>query len=348
MNYTTKYASQIAERFHTGSITDAAAGHDYDFTGARSVRVYSVNTVEETDYTRSGENRFGTVHDLHTTLQEMMCTRAPAFSFTIDALDNSDIAIDNAAGKALRRQLDEVTIPNMDRYRLKKWCQEAGTPFLMEKAPTAETIAMDIMDLSAAMTERGVPTEGRTLFLPTPYYKLLKLSDAVDSIEALGKDAIEKGVVGSFDGMKVVSVVTGYLPHGVYFMIKHKSSSVDPVKLAQYDVLEKVQGYSGPVAQGVTYYDAFVLGARNAGIGVAGGSDFILPAPSVSVASGKVTVGAVSGADSVRFTTDGSDPRCSLSAEVYAAPVAVSAGATIRAVAVADGKCGVEATHKNQ
>ena len=73
MNYTTKYASQIAERFHTGSITDAAAGHDYDFTGARSVRIYSVNTVEETDYTRYGENRFGTVHDLDTNLQEMMC-----------------------------------------------------------------------------------------------------------------------------------------------------------------------------------------------------------------------------------------------------------------------------------
>ena len=346
MNYTTKYASQIAERFHTGSITDAAAGHDYDFTGARSVRVYSVNTVEETDYARSGENRFGAVHDLDTTLQEMMCTRAPAFSFTIDALDNSDVSIDNAAGKALRRQLDEVTIPNMDRYRLKKWCMEAGTPVLMDKVPTVETIAMDIMDLSAAMTERGVPTEGRTLFIATPYYKLLKLCDAVDSVKSLGKEAVEKGVVGAFDGMKVVSVVTGYLPQGVYFMIKHKSASVDPVKLAQYDVLPKVQGYSGPVAQGVTYYDAFVLGARNAGIGVAGSAECILAAPTVTVSGGKAAIAAVDGAEAIRYTTDGSDPRCSASAEVYSAAVAVSAGQTIRAVAVADGKCGAEGTAK--
>lgn len=346
MNYTTKYASQIAERFHTGSITDAAAGHDYDFTGARSVRVYSVNTVEETDYARSGENRFGAVRDLDTTLQEMMCTRAPAFSFTIDALDNSDIAIDNAAGKALRRQLDEVTIPNMDRYRLKKWCMEAGTPMLMDSAPTAETIALDIMDLSAAMTERGVPAEGRTLFIATPYYKLLKLSDAVDSIESLGKDAIEKGVVGAFDGMKVVSVVSSYLPAGVYFMIKHKAASVDPVKLAQYDVLPKVQGYSGPVAQGVTYYDAFVLGAKNAGIGVAGGAGVILSAPEITVSGGKATITAVEGAEAIRCTVDGSDPRCSVSAEVYSAPVAVESGATIRAVAVKDGCCGLETFEK--
>ena len=50
-------------------------------------RIGSVNTVPETQYTRSGSNRFGEVHDVGDTLQEMTCEMQPAFSFTIDALD---------------------------------------------------------------------------------------------------------------------------------------------------------------------------------------------------------------------------------------------------------------------
>ena len=51
-------------------------------------------------------------------------------------------------------------------------------------------------------------------------------------------------------------------------MIKYRNCTADPVKLQQYDVLEKVQGFSGPVVQGRIYYDAFVLDAKKAGIGV--------------------------------------------------------------------------------
>ena len=51
-------------------------------------------------------------------------------------------------------------------------------------------------------------------------------------------------------------------------MIKYRNCTADPVKLQQYDILEKVQGFSGPVVQGRIYYDAFVLDAKKAGIGV--------------------------------------------------------------------------------
>ena len=39
VNYTTKYAKKIAERFHRRSITDAACGHDYSFVGAKTVKI---------------------------------------------------------------------------------------------------------------------------------------------------------------------------------------------------------------------------------------------------------------------------------------------------------------------
>ena len=119
VNYTTKYASKIAERFKKGSITDAACGHEYSFVGAKTIRVYSVNTTSEQQYDRTaGSNRFGDPANLDDTIQELTCTQQPAFTFVIEPLDNSDQAIEKAAGKALRRQLDEVTVPNMDNATL--------------------------------------------------------------------------------------------------------------------------------------------------------------------------------------------------------------------------------------
>ena len=61
-------------------------------------------------------------------------------------------------------------------------------------------------------------------------------------------------------------VPTSWMPSGVGAIIKYKGCTVDPVKLKHYDVLPKVQGFDGPVAQGRVYYDAFVLDAKKDGI----------------------------------------------------------------------------------
>lgn len=344
VNYTTKYASKIAERFKKRSITDAACGHDYSFVGAKTIKIYSVNTASEQQYDRTkGSNRFGDPANLGDTTQEMTCTQQPAFTFVIEPLDNSDQAIEKAAGKALRRQLDEVTVPGMDKYRLKKWVMGANVQKLLSSAPTKNTIVEAIIDVNAAMTDALVPLEGRTLYIPTQQYKLLKQNPDFISVEALGKEALTRGVVGEVDGCRVIPVPKGYLPEGVYFLIKYKGSTVDPVKLQQYDVLRKVQGYAGPVVQGVTYYDSFVLGTRGDGLGVCGSSDVILAAPEITVASHAASITAVSGV-TFRYTTDGTNPRYSDTAQTYSSAVTLSPGQTMRAIGVKDGKVGMEGT----
>ena len=151
INYATKYATKIAERFKKASVTDDDCGHEYTWVdpNSKTIRVGSVNTVPETEYQRSGDARFGTTYDVGDTLQEMTCEKAPAFSFTIDALDGTDQAIEKSAAKALRRQLDEVTVPNMDKYRIKKWCMGANILNLEATAPTKSTIGGMIIDLNA-------------------------------------------------------------------------------------------------------------------------------------------------------------------------------------------------------
>ena len=180
INYTTKYASKIAERFKLGSLTDSACGHDYSFVGAKTIKVYSVDTVALNNFDRTaGSNRFGAVANLGDTVQEMTCTQDKGFTFAIDAGDMSDQAIDKAAGKALRREIDEVINPTMDKYRLAAWATGAGNEFTPTGTVTKNTILGNIIDANAMATEDLVPTENRTIFISVDWFKLLVQADAI-------------------------------------------------------------------------------------------------------------------------------------------------------------------------
>lgn len=267
VNFTTKYSEKIAERFHLGSLTDSACGHDYSFVGAKTVKVYSVDTVALNDFDRSaGSNRFGAVANLGDTVQEMTCSQDKGFTFAIDAGDNSDQAIEKAAGKALRRQIDEVINPTLDKHRLAQWAAGAGNEYTPDTKPTKNTILGCIIDANAMATEDLVPTENRTLFISVDWYKLLVQADAVVALEKLGVEAVGKGAVGMVDGLIVKPVPTSWMPSGVGAIIKYKNCTADPVKLQNYDVLTKVQGFDGPVVQGRVYYDSFVLDAKKDGV----------------------------------------------------------------------------------
>lgn len=342
IDYTVKYASKIADRFKRGSYTDSACGHDYNFMGARGVKIYTMTPADLVDYQRGG-TRYGDVTDLQMTTQEMLCTQEKAFTKHLEALDNSDISVDMAAGKFLRMELDEVVNPTMDKYRIKKWCEGAATLKQMSTAPSKATIVGDIMDLKGEMLNNFVPDTGLTLFIQTKYYVMLKQAQAIIDLEQPGTQAIIKGKVGTFDGMDVKPLPDSYFPAGVYFMIKHNRCSADPVKLAQYDVIRKAVGFSGPVVQGLAYYDAFVIGAKNHGIGVAGANTAVLNAPTLAIGSHKVTASGLSGA-TYMVTVDGSDPRCSTTAENLGSGKTLSPGQTARVIGVKDGCVSKEAT----
>lgn len=345
INYATKYAAKVAERFHVNSITDDDCGKDYTFLDpdSRTIRVGSVDVVPETQYKREGDDRFGPTHDLGDTLQEMTCEQCPAFSIALDRVIQSDQAIKKEAGRVVRRQLDEVTIPGIDKHRVKKWALGGNIAIKLTTAPTKATIIESIMDLGVKMDNAGVPSEGRTLYIAASYYKLVKLSTEFIALKDMGEKAVGKGVVGELDGMRVKKVPDHYMPKGVYCFIKRKGCTVDPVKLQQVDILEKVKGIAGSVIQGVTYHDAFVLGAKGDGIAVLGSADAILDAPVIAVSTAHAaTITAVTGVV-FKYTTDGTNPRYSTTAQVYTAAVTLKEGEVFRAIGTKDGCIGIAA-----
>lgn len=267
-NYATYFSPKVAERFTLGSLTDSAAGKDYSFIGAQTVVVSSVDVVELSNFNRTAaNNRFGDVANLGDTKQEMKMTQDKGFAFAIDAGDQSDQAIKKAAGKALRREIDEVVIPTLDEYRLGKWAAGAGS-VVTGSALTKNTVLAAIIDVGGEMSNGKVPKSGRTLYVPTATYKLLLQADAVVALEKAGNSAVVNGSVGMIDGNHVIPVPDSMFPSGCSFLIKYKNCTADPVKLQNYHIRTDAQGFDGPVVEGRIYFDSFVLDAKKAGVGV--------------------------------------------------------------------------------
>lgn len=264
INLADKYSKKVAERYSLSSVTDAFAGKDYEFSGVKSIKIYSVDTVAMNDYTRSGSDRFGTLEELGDTVQEMAMTKDRSFTFSIDKGNATQQYNVKGATRALKRQIDEVVTPEIDKYRMAKWAAGAGLngTATITKANAVETI----MTAGAAMSNALVPTKNRTLFIKQSVYIHAKLAEQVIGVEKLGETAVRDGSVGMLDGMKVVPVPDSYMPEGVNFIIKYKGASVDPVQLKTYRVLTEQRGIDGEVVEGRVIYDSFVLDAKKKGI----------------------------------------------------------------------------------
>ena len=265
INLAEKYSKKVAERFALASITDAFAGKDYDFSGVKTVKVYSVDVVDMNDYNRSGTERFGTLTELGDTVQELTLTRDRSFTYSIDKGNDAQQFNVKAATQCLKRQIDEVVTPELDMYRLNVWCAGAGlngTHANLTKSNILETV----MTAGAEMSNALVPKGSRILFIKESLYLQCKLAEQVIGIDKLGEKAVKDGSVGMLDGMKVVPVPDSYFPEGVNFMIKYKGATADPVQLKTYRVLTEQRGIDGDVVEGRIIYDAFVLDSKKNGI----------------------------------------------------------------------------------
>lgn len=335
-NLAKAFAPKVAESFKLNSLTDSARGTAFKFTGVRTIQVMSVDTVPLNDYKRSGTNRYGEPVELGDTLQEMTMRDDKSFSMTIDKGNQSDQMNLKGAARAMRRQTEQVTVPYVDKYRFREWSENAGLIVPLSADPAKGTIVDTLFDAGAEMSNRLVPTTKRTLFIRNSVYKLLKASNEIIGNDALGKKAITKGSVGEFDAMDVKPVPDSYFPENVYFIIKYKGSTVDPVKLDEANIHQDPPGISGHLLEGRFYHDAFVLGAKANGIYVAVKKDTQTAAPAIAEANSKITL--TSAGATIYYTLDGSDPRYSGSAQVYSAAFDVpDAGTTLRTYAVKTG-----------
>lgn len=274
INLASKYEKKVAERFSARSKTDAYVGKDYDFIGVKSINIYSVDTVSMTDYTRSGTNRFGTLTELGDTKQELTLTKDRAFTFSIDAGNASQQFNIKQANACLKRQIDEVITPEIDKYRLNAWVSgNTGTtstavtvPSANDGALTKANIVEKIFTANANMTDKNVPIDGRVLFISELDFLKFKLSDQVTGTDGIAAENLRRGYRGTIDGVSVVTVPSSYMPTNVNFILKHKSATVDPMTLKNYRIHKNPMGVDGDVVEGRIIYDSFVISTKKDGI----------------------------------------------------------------------------------
>lgn len=278
INLITEYQKKIAERFTLGSLTDEAAGHDYDFAGAKTIEVLSVDTVETVDYTRSGTARYGDVTELGDTKQTLTLAVDKGFTFSIDAGNASEQFNVKQANRCLKREWDEVCTPEIDAYRLSAWANgkglSEGKSILISSGETLTkaNIVESIFTGSAKMSDKKVPRKNRFLFIPELTFVQFKLADVVMGGGQLNKEAVEKGFRGTIDGMKVITVPSSLWPTltggsaALNFIIKYKGATVDPMKLKNLRVQKNPMGIDGDVVEGRYIYDSFVKDAACDGV----------------------------------------------------------------------------------
>lgn len=271
INLAEKYSKKVQERYAAKSRTDAYAGHDYDFTGVKTIKIYSIDTVPMVDYTRSGTARFGELTELGDTLQEMTLAMDRAFTFSIDEGNKGEQFNVKQANSALKRQIDEVMTPEIDKYRLNAWATGKGLTSGFEvlsgtASLTKTNILEEIFNAGATMSDENIPEDGRTLFIKMTDFVKFKLADQVMGADSLAAGTIKNGYKGTIDGMNVITVPSSHMPEGVNFIIKHRGATVDPVTLKNMRVHKHPMGVDGDVVEGRIIYDSFVLDTKAKGI----------------------------------------------------------------------------------
>jgi len=335
INLTTKYSALIDERFSRESITDAYAGKKFDFDGAQSIKIYTVDRVKLNDYSRNAESgRFGKISELGDSVQTLTMTQDKSFTFAIDHGNAADQLNIKHCNEQLKSHWDEVCTPAIDIYRLSKWANGAGLGVLDPTPLNSETVMRAILTASAAMSNHLVPKKNRVLFISESLYSETKMSKEIMGVDTLGAEAIKNGCVGRIDGMDVVPVIDSYLPAGINFMIKYKDATVDPMKLKVLRVQKNPLGFDADIGECRFYHDSFVLDAKVNGIFVHARSG-MCPVPAFTGTS-EVAI-TCEGAEVIRYTTDGSNPKTSPSAKVYTGPVALEIGQTLRAYGAKEG-----------
>ncbi len=273
INVATLYEKKLEERFSIGSKTNDHAGKKYDFAGVKSIEVITADRMEMVDYTRTGTARFGTLYELGDTKQTLTLAKDRAFNFSLDEGNKSEQYNIKQANDRLKDHWDNVVIPEIDQYRLNAWATGHGLTTghtVLQNATAAALTKANIIEAiftaSAAMSDELVPTTNRALFISELDYVKFKLADLVIGGAQLNAQAIGRGYRGTIDGIAIVTVPSIYMPAKVGFVLKHKSATVDPIKLKSLRVHKTPMGVDGDVIEGRVIYDSFVLDAKCKGV----------------------------------------------------------------------------------
>ena len=350
IHFSEKFRTALSKYFAYKSVTDHAFNHNIDaeFNGYDIVHIYEIATTALNNYNKTKDpstgSRFGNVVEVGDHRYTFKLTQDISLDRSVDRGNNDAQFNIKKAGAIMKAYTDKRIRPLKDKYRLKKWADEAGIHVALDAAPTSSTIIKQIIALHNKMIDEDVPEGEGTLYISRTYVEALMLADQWVGLDSLGGKTLPKGCPGMFDGLVVQPVSSRIFPENCYFAIFVKDAIIAPEKINTFRGIKDSENMDGDRLQFRCKFDAFVMPSQAAGAAVACAKGSVTATPTVAIASGKATVTSTDGV--VYYTLDGSDPRYeSADRKVYSAAVAVTTGDIFRCCAKAENKWHSDATY---
>lgn len=275
INLATRYANKIEEAFTLDSLVFGKGTATYDFSGVKTVKSLSPQTVDVVDYdiTKTDGSRFGSLTEMQDVENEYTVSQDKAFNLSIDKGNNENQLHLKGAGKMLKKQVREKIIPLMDTYALKQYATATGVLSAVDGTLTSDNIVEKIADSITAMVNEKVPVDGLIGWIKASDYEKLILTNKIIYLEKIGSDAFSKGYVGTCQGINFVRLPDTYFPTNVNFIVAKKSVLMPVKKITTLRILKEHPYVDGSVLQGRYMYDAFVLRQKANGVYVSKSSE---------------------------------------------------------------------------
>lgn len=275
VNYATKYADVVDERFKLGSFTAGIINNNFNWIGVKTVKVFSRNLATLNDYATTGSNRYGTPDELGNNEQEMTITQDKSFTYTIDAASEQDTNGTMEAAATLAENIDNLVIPAMDTYRLSVLAANAptagsvtGESHIITGVVTNDNAYEEFLKCQEVLDNDKAPQGGRIAIVTPAYLNHIKLDEHFTKKGDMATKIAINGVVGEIDGVPAIKVPTSYMPEGVDFIITNSIVMPSPVKLQEFKINYDAPGISGALVEARVRYDAFVLDKKADAIAV--------------------------------------------------------------------------------
>lgn len=273
INYAEKFSPIVDERFTVGPLTSGMVNNEYDWIGVETVNVYSIPTAAMNNYTLTGSSRYGVPAELQNAVQEMKVSQDRSFTFTIDRKSHDDTMMVMEAGRALRRQIDEVCLPEIDTYRIAAFVAGCKAEHVHTSADVSASNAYSLfLTAQEDLDNAKVPQGGRFAVVTPAFLNYLKQNENFIKQSDISQRIMITGVVGEVDGVMIVKAPSSYFPAGIQCIVTNRMVMPSPIKLQDYKIHIDPPGINGWLCEGRLRYDAFILDEKAVAISVIGNS----------------------------------------------------------------------------
>lgn len=271
INLHKKYSEVLDQGFRKGLYTDKLVNRDYNFTGAKTLEVTTIQSQELKSYDRTSTgDRFGGHNEVQDVVKSYTVTQDVGFKVAVDEGNFKDQSELKTAAVVTKVQMEERVYPAIDKNRLAvaATAVAANSQKVIFKPEDAYD---NVLDMSTYLDEDEAPEEGRFLIVTPEFYKAVKKQIVTTTQAPATNDALlKKGFVGELDGIPVVKMPKSYFPVNYKAFMWHKKALLAAEKIKNTKVHKDSENVDGIVVTGRFYFDSFVLDAKkNSVTGVA-------------------------------------------------------------------------------